>query len=57
MDYVMTVVTASLATFQVLDGRALVADLPIDRYMTYIVTREIKSSQPDLARLAASRPA
>jgi Lrp/AsnC family transcriptional regulator of ectoine degradation len=57
MDYVMTVVTASLATFQSLMDDLLSQDLPIDRYMTYIVTREIKSSQPDLARLAASRPA
>ena len=26
-------------------------DLAIDRYMTYIATRQIKSARPDLARL------
>ena len=55
MDYVMTVVTSSLAAFQALMDGLLSDDLAIDRYMTYIVTREIKSTQPDLARLAASR--
>jgi Lrp/AsnC family transcriptional regulator of ectoine degradation len=57
MDYVMTVVTSSLAAFQALMDELLSDDLAIERYMTYIVTREIKSAQPDLARLAASRPA
>jgi Lrp/AsnC family transcriptional regulator of ectoine degradation len=31
----------------------LAAELGIDRYMTYIVTREIKSAPPNLARLIA----
>lgn len=53
MDYVMTVVTTSLPAFQALMERMLDAELGIDRYMTYIATREIKSAQPDLARLAA----
>jgi Lrp/AsnC family transcriptional regulator of ectoine degradation len=57
MDYVMTVVTSSLAAFQALMDGLLSDDLAIERYMTYIVTREIKSTQPDLVRLAASRPA
>jgi Lrp/AsnC family transcriptional regulator of ectoine degradation len=57
MDYVMTVVTSSLAAFQALMDELLSDDLAIERYMTYIVTREIKSAQPDLARLATSRPA
>lgn len=57
MDYVMTVVTSSLAAFQALMDELLSDDLAIERYMTYIATREIKSCQPDLARLAASRPA
>ena len=60
MDYVLTVVTTSLAAFQALIDDMLAAELPIDRYMTYIVTREIKNAQPDLARLASpvktSRP-
>jgi Lrp/AsnC family transcriptional regulator of ectoine degradation len=55
MDYVMTVVTTSLPAFQTLREEMLVAELGIDRYMTYIVTREIKAAQPDLARLAGAR--
>jgi Lrp/AsnC family transcriptional regulator of ectoine degradation len=52
MDYVLTVVTPSLPAFQTVMEGMLDADLGIDRYMTYIVTREIKSAQPNLARLA-----
>jgi len=55
MDYVMTVVTTSLPAFQNLMEAMLDADLAIDRYMTYIVTRQIKSTRPDLARLAAGQ--
>lgn len=57
MDYVLTVVTTSLPAFQTLMEGMLDAELGIDRYMTYIVTREIKSAQPDLARLMAGRVA
>jgi Lrp/AsnC family transcriptional regulator of ectoine degradation len=53
MDYVMTVVTTSLAAFQGLMDEMLSAELGIDRYMTYIATREVKSAQPDLGRLMA----
>ena len=52
MDYVMTVVTSSLPAFQTLMEAMLEADLAIDRYMTYIATRQIKSSRPDLTMLA-----
>ena len=31
----------------------LAAELGIDRYMTYIVTRQVKSAQPNLSGLAA----
>lgn len=51
MDYVMTVVTTSLPAFQSLMEGMLEAELGIDRYMTYIVTRQVKSTLPDLARL------
>jgi Lrp/AsnC family transcriptional regulator, regulator of ectoine-degradation genes len=51
MDYVMKVVTPSLPAFQALMETLLEADLSIDRYMTYIVTREVKSGPPNLARL------
>lgn len=51
MDYVMTVVTRSLPAFQGLVEEMLTEELGIDRYMTYIATRQIKSAQPDLRRL------
>ena len=55
MDYVMTVVTRSLPAFQDLMEEMLSGELEIDRYMTYIATRQIKSAQPDLRRLAVDR--
>jgi Lrp/AsnC family transcriptional regulator, regulator of ectoine-degradation genes len=55
MDYVMTVVTTSLPAFQTLMEAMLDAELGIDRYMTYIVTRQIKSARPDLARLVTAK--
>jgi len=51
MDYVMTVVTPSLEAFQNLMDKLLSEELGIDRYMTYIATRIVKSAQPDLERL------
>ena len=51
MDYVLTVVTSNLKTFQALMDTLLADSLSIDRYMTYIVTRTVKSTQPDLAHL------
>ncbi|SDE35053.1 Lrp/AsnC family transcriptional regulator [Ruegeria marina] len=53
MDYVLQVFTPNLAVFQELMETLLAAELGIDRYMTYIVTRHVKSAQPNLARLAA----
>jgi len=51
MDYVLKFLTPSLSMFQdVMDG-LLEAEIGIDRYMTYIVTRRIKSKQPDLSAL------
>lgn len=55
MDYVLKVVTPSLATFQALMDAMLSADLAIERYMTYIATRQVKTSQPNLAKLIAKR--
>lgn len=51
-DYVMTVMTQDLASFQTWMTELLEADLEVDRYMTYIVTREIKSAQPDIEQLS-----
>jgi len=55
MDYVMTVVTTGLPAFQSFMDGLLSAELGIERYMTYIATREVKSGQPDLGRLVADR--
>jgi len=54
MDYVMKVFSPNLAAFQTLMESLLAADLGIDRYMTYIVTREVKSQPPSLAGLIAT---
>lgn len=53
IDYIMTVVTPSLSTFQDVMEDLLSADLGIDRYMTYFATRLIKADQPNLAKLVA----
>lgn len=53
MDYVMKVVTTSLPAFQDVMDELLLADLNIDRYMTYIGIREIKSTQLNLANFMA----
>ncbi|RED48502.1 Lrp/AsnC family transcriptional regulator [Aestuariispira insulae] len=55
MDYVLKIVTSSLSSFQqVMDG-LFEEDDGIDRYMTYIATREVKSAVPDIAGLAAPK--
>ncbi len=51
MDYVMKIAAPSLSAFQILMDEMLCADLAIDRYMTYIATRQIKHSQPNLTQL------
>lgn len=53
MDYVIKTATSGLAAFQSLMDDMLAADLGIDRYMTYIATRQVKYSRPNLARLLA----
>ncbi|MTI09797.1 Lrp/AsnC family transcriptional regulator [Curvivirga aplysinae] len=55
MDYVMTVVSVNLQAFQELMEELLMAELGIERYMTYIVTREIKSVPPNLNKLITPR--
>ena len=55
MDYVLKVFASDMAAFQGLMEALLAAELGIERYMTYIVTREVKSTQPSLERLAAAR--
>lgn len=53
MDYVLKTATPSLATFQTLMDEMLAADLAIDRYMTYIATRQVKTGRPNLSKLLA----
>ena len=53
MDYVLKIITPGLSAFQDLMESLLLAELGIERYITYIVTRKIKSMQPNLARLTA----
>jgi len=52
MDYVMRVICPSLAAFQALMQDMLDTDPGVDRYMTYIATRIVKSSKPNIAKLA-----
>ena len=53
MDYVLHVFTPTLAAFQTLMETLLESEIGIDRYMTYIATRRIKSIQPNVAKLIA----
>lgn len=53
MDYVLKVITPSLGNFQTLMDGILAEDLNVGRYMTYIVTRRIKESQPNITKLMA----
>ncbi|WP_282159428.1 Lrp/AsnC family transcriptional regulator [Shimia thalassica] len=55
MDYVMKTATPSLGAFQAVMEEMLSADLQIDRYMTYIATRQVKTSRPNLAKLVTNR--
>ncbi len=51
MDYVMRVVAPNLEHFQQLMDKLLSEELGIDRYFTYIVTKTVKSAQPNLEQL------
>lgn len=55
MDYVLKVVAPSLSAFQQLMDGLLTAELGVDRYMTYIATRDVKSSQLNLACLMTDK--
>lgn len=52
MDYVMKTLCPSLGAFQGLMQAMLDAELGVDRYMTYIATRVVKTGLPDIAQLA-----
>jgi Lrp/AsnC family transcriptional regulator of ectoine degradation len=51
IDYILKVITVNLTEFHQLIESLLSADIGIDRYMIYIVTREIKSEPPNLVQL------
>lgn len=53
MDYVMKVVSPTLATFQELLDKLFSAEVEVDRYMTYIAVRQVKSAHPNLTKLLA----
>ena len=50
-DYVMKIITRSLSEFQSLIDQLLSADIGIDRYFIYILTRRVKSTVPNLSKL------
>lgn len=51
MDYVLKVVAPNLVAFQNVLDRLFSVGVDVDRYMTYIATRQIKSSVPNLTTL------
>lgn len=53
MDYVMKTITPTLASFQALMQAMVEAELGVDRYMTYMATRTVKASRPNLSKLVA----
>lgn len=54
-DYVLKVITPRLSSFQNLMDDILNAEIGIDRFTTHIVTREVKSSRPNLSKLVSSK--
>jgi Lrp/AsnC family transcriptional regulator of ectoine degradation len=50
-DYVMTVISSSLVDFQDLMEQLVEDEIGIDRYITYIVTRDVKSKQSNLVKM------
>lgn len=55
VDYLLSVVTASIETYQDLMDRLLADDIGLKRYFTYIVTKEVKSAAPPLSFLLRPR--
>lgn len=51
VDYIMKMVVPSIDEYQKLIDALLLENLGIDRYFTYVVTREIKSSKPKLTTI------
>lgn len=55
IDYIMKVISPSLAAFQDFVEDLHAEDLGIDRYMTHFATRQVKSALPNIAKLASAR--
>jgi Lrp/AsnC family transcriptional regulator of ectoine degradation len=56
IDYLLKVVAPDIDTYQRLIDRLLLAEIGIDRYFTYIVTRTVKASaQPPVALITRGR--
>jgi len=53
-DYLMSVVTPTIDSYQRLVDGLLERNIGLKRYFTYIVTKEVKSGPPPLAALIAS---
>lgn len=53
IDYVLRVVAGDIDAYQRLIDRLLVADIGIDRYFTYVVTKTVKTSAPPVDFLQA----
>lgn len=56
MDYVLKTICPTLTAFQNLMSDMQDAELGVDRYMTYIATRVVKSAHPNIAKLTGSVP-
>jgi Lrp/AsnC family transcriptional regulator of ectoine degradation len=55
-DYVMTIFARNLTDFQYLIEQLLDEEIGIDRYFIYIVTKQVKSTAPNLSALLSDRP-
>lgn len=50
-DYVMKIITNSLQDFQDLVDQLLNKEVGIERYVIYVITRQVKSTSPNLPKL------
>ncbi len=50
-DYVMTIMSRNLTDFQCLVEQLLNEEIGIDRYVIYIITKEVKKTSPNLVTL------
>ena len=55
IDYLLKVVTRNIDSYQRLIDGLLTADIGIDRYFTYVVTRTVKTAPQPPVELAAAR--